>query len=168
MVKALTLLLLALLPSTAEAAVCKAGQRAYVMPAGVSLYCSETWALEADCKANQGIVMEWSVNGSIGADKWKILPWAEQQVTIRGIELTELSGPDFEWMMAGNGFVNDMMMFTGRGERHGRHDFPAGTGMPIQGRNDPRDASHEHIDLHAQCREAGHAVVYYTIYYTIP
>ena len=33
--------------------------------------------------------------------------------------------------MAGNSYVPDVMLFLGSNERHGRHIFPTGLGMPF-------------------------------------
>jgi hypothetical protein len=140
-------------------------------PPSTSLYCSASWAFVGTC-TGADMVYNWSANGTSAGQgnadhpgAWHVMPWEPEPITIRGVELSVTGGPTPSWLMAGNGFVPDAMLFL-VGEKHGRHDFPAGTGMPVPVTADP---THQYLDLHGSCPAGGGTiVVVYTVYYTVP
>jgi hypothetical protein len=156
--------------SPAHAQNCQNGP-AWEMPAGTSLFCSASWAFTGVCNGVD-MVYAWAAAGTNQGQgnaahpgAWHIPPWEPAQITVRGVELSVTGGPTPTWLMAGNGYVPDAMLFV-VSERHGRHDFPAGTGMPVP---PTADAAHQYFDLHGSCPAGGGTiVVIYTLYYTTP
>ncbi len=76
----------------------------------------------------------------------------------------EVRGNKTIWWMAGNSYVPDVMLFLGSNERHGRHIFPTGLGMPFP----PAGTKGAYLDLHGSCCGGGAVSFFYTVYYSLP
>jgi hypothetical protein len=55
-------------------------------------------------------------------------------------------------------------LFLGSNERHGRHIFPNGFGMPFP----PAGTKGVYLDLHGSCSGGGTVSFFYTVYYSLP
>lgn len=134
---------------------------------GNAHYCSATWLMTGVCDGTDQ-VYNWSVGGQpqSGTYPSMIYPWENVWVTVRGVEITQISGGPSVWWMAGNNIVGDAMMWIGPGGKHGRHDYPAGTGSQIMPSS--QQTSLSYLDLHGACTGGGAVSLFYTIYYTVP
>jgi hypothetical protein len=125
---------------------------------------SATWHMTASCTGFDQ-VYRWRITAGPGtAQDWRIRPWLERPLTIRGVELEFQPVGYSLWAMMGNNAVEDDMLWLGRGETHGRTMFPAGLGMPLPKQSAAKDS--DYLDLHGACIGlTAHA--FYTIFYTV-
>ena len=153
------------------ASVCQ--NKSFQVPAGLSLYCSASWLFVTECTgAGNDLVYSWKIPmGVTTPASWHIDAWEDHPILIRAAELTEFSGPSVNWMMMGNGFVPDAMLFLGSGMRHGLHEFAAGSGMPVPAKGQAGPS--EYFDLHGSCAKNWYwpwrskISMMYTLYYTV-
>src|SRR5262249_40283060 len=124
--------------------------RVYTSAPAFKLMCSGTWQMTSTCGGPAvDQVDKWKIAGAIPQPGWNIKPWSAKPVTLIGVELTKLLGPEHLWWMVGNGSVPDAMVFMGRSQDHVQQFFPPGFGMPFPavGTGMPND----YIDLHGVC-----------------
>ena len=114
-------------------------------------------------------VYKWVVTGGLpmkGKHSSVIYPWEDVWITIRGIELTQISGGHATWWMAGINHYGDVMAFIGPNGRHTRHDYPAGAGAQWMPKS--KQTATSYLNLHGACAGGGPVSIFYTIYYTVP
>jgi hypothetical protein len=93
-----------------------------------------------------------------------VTPWEPSSISIVGVELFDVGGTVNQYMVAGNSFTPDVMVWHDVGHRRTVNWFPAGTSMQFP----PSTLNPPHLDLHVACTGGGQYQVYYTIYYTVP
>jgi hypothetical protein len=142
---------------------------------------TKSYLLRGPCNGNDAQPLV-KIEGFPPQDGAVIRPWEDRSITIRGIEIAQASGPPLDWAMAGDDVTPDIMLMLGMGETHGRHDFPAATGMPFPAKADAKPG--DYLDLHIVCDgrisifgkkfqlpskwERNSFSIFYTVYYTIP
>jgi hypothetical protein len=149
-------------------------------PPGVATLFSDSFQMSGLCTGRE-MVYRWSVNGAEGGGGLPppsgqkgasfIYPWLPVDITIRGVELTELlarpgAESKFAFLMLGNNADGDTMIFLDANQTHGVNWFPAGTGFAFPGTMDMTPLTY--IDLHGSCTKGNHVNVVVTIYYTTP
>ncbi len=133
-----------------------------------AMYCGVTYLLTGKCD-NSDQVYKWTVGGGLpmkGKHPYAIYPWEDVWITIRGIELTQISGGPATYWMAGINHYGDVLAYIGPNQRHTRHDFPAGTGVRWMPKSQQTETSY--LDLHGLCSGGETVSVFFTIYYTVP
>lgn len=153
------LFLLATVPPPAHAeqvSVCNGRQ--YAMPDGVSVPCSNTWALHATCTSKE-LVHDWVIDGNKPGDHY-IRPFADFPITVVGYEIVKIDGGPTTWFMIGSGHQPDAFLWLGPGENHARWNMAAGQGHPWPSKQEAaahwRPGHEEMIDVHGTCSTPPH------------
>lgn len=145
---------------------------------------SKTFTMKAWC-TGVDMVYSWRVNGGPPGpgvaqppneyNPAFIYPWRDEDITIRGVEVTEaaparligylLGAPYFGWMMVGNDAAEDIMLMVGAGQNRAANFFPGDSGFHFPGKKTMTPTSY--IDLHGACRWPREAQMLVTIYYSL-
>lgn len=137
------------------------GRGPYTVPAGDKLYCSTNVQMSGGTCNGIDQVMSITANTT---GTYKITPWENQPIMLRGVEVNAFSMGPVLWAEVGNGQVPDIILNLGPGQMQGRHDFPAGMGMPIPASSAATPS--DYFDLHIACSGGGQVNAFVTLYYT--
>jgi hypothetical protein len=164
-------------------------------PAGTIPYNSQTYQLVVASATGGDMVYSWSINGRAGAGGatgtptlssstatppyWPapgtagasfIYPWQNEDITIRGIELTIIPAgpgaatPAYTFLMSGNNAWGDTQIFMPAGQLNKTQMFPDG-GFQFPGWANMGPMTY--CDLHGSCTAGAVANVMYTFYYSV-